>query len=184
MPIRLRLAATLSFAAALVWAGAAPAPAQPGYAVGGSQHLIEVRRCEPTRSVTSMPVGGYAPGFYPPGPYWWDDVYRYPYYQRPVAVTTSQSAELAIDYLNVTHYVMSTIEFGLVANGRLVAEVRDVGKFSPRAEIKHRFGLDPNVFPLGTGLPQCVPLRVTYADGTQWVNPHLPALQRSIYGHP
>ena len=56
------------------------------------------------------------------------------------------------------------IEFGLVARGTLIAEVRDVGKFSPNIEIKHSFGLSPNVFPIGTGLPQCVALRVTYAN--------------------
>ena len=70
--------------------------------------------------------------------------------------------------------VMTDIEFGLVANGRLVAEVRDVGTFSPGAEIKHQFGLNPNVFPLQTALSRCVPLRIIFADGTTWKNGHLP----------
>jgi len=46
------------------------------------------------------------------------------------------------------------------------------------------FGLSPNVFPLGTGLARCIPLHIRFADGTTWKNPHLPALQRSIYRHP
>ncbi len=79
---------------------------------------------------------------------------------------------------------MTEIEFGLVANGRLVAEVRDVGTFSPGAEIKHKFGLNPNVFPLQTSFAKCVPLHIKFADGTKWRNPNLPALQRSIYAHP
>jgi hypothetical protein len=53
-----------------------------------------------------------------------------------------------------------------VARGQLIAEVRDVGRFSQGASIKHGFGLDPNVFPTGSALHQCVPLRVTYHNGT------------------
>ena len=161
-------------------AGVLPASAQQF----AQQHHINVKTCQPTKSVTTsapmMPYGpGYAPGFYRGGAYW-DDVYGYPYYQAPVVV--NQSAQLKIDYVNITKQVMESIDFGLIANGRLVAEVRDVGTFSPGAEIKHVFGLSPNVFPLQTALPQCVPLRITYKDQATWVNPHLPALQQALYG--
>ena len=145
-----------------------------------AEQRIAIKRCEPSRSVTTTPAYGFTPAFYPRGRYYWDDVYGFPYYQRPVAV--NESGTLAIDYVNVTPTVMRSIEFGLIANGRLVAEVRDVGTFSPNVEIKHQFGLNPNVFPLSTALARCVPLRITYADQATWVNPRLPALRRQIYG--
>jgi len=122
-------------------------------------------------------VPGYVPGYYPHGPYRWPDVYGYWYYQPPIAT----NATLAIDFVNITEKTIRSIDFGLLARGQLIAEIRDVGTFSPNVEIKHVFGLDPNVFPIGTALPACVPLRVTYQDGTTWTNPHLPSLRRSIY---
>jgi hypothetical protein len=63
----------------------------------------------------------------------------------------------------------------------LVAEVRDVGTFSHGAEIKHTFGLSPNVFPISTGLPECVPLRITYENGKVWHNPRLPHANPGLY---
>jgi hypothetical protein len=141
--------------------------------------VIAIKKCQPTQATTTSVVG-FAPAYYPLGRrYYWDDVYGFPYYQR--AATVNTSGTLAIDYVNVTPFVAKAIEFGLIAKGRLVAEVRDVGTFSPNIEIKHSFGLDPNVFPLGTALSQCVPLRIEYADRPDWVNPHLPALRRAIY---
>jgi hypothetical protein len=110
-------------------------------------------------------------------PYYWWNVYGYRYYEPPI---TSTSPELGIDFTNVTDQVMRDIEFGLVANGDLVAEVKDVGKFSPGIEIKHRFGISHNVFPIHTGLAQCVPLRITFADGRTWTSPHLPRLKAKM----
>jgi hypothetical protein len=189
---RVIAATAIALTAGLAVLAPSPASAQPTFAVahpGGAHTKILVKTCSPTRSETRTPVGpafrpvfGYAPGFYPRGPYFWDDAYGYPYYQRPVSVT--QNAALQIDYVNITPSTMQTIDFGLIANGKLVAEVRDVGTFSPNIEIKHSFGLNPNVFPLSTALPQCVPLRITYKDQATWVNPHLPALQRAIYETP
>jgi hypothetical protein len=142
-------------------------------------HPIQVNGCNPQRNAYMS--GGYSPAYYPGGPYWgWPSVYGYNYYQYPV----NGNPTLSIDYKNATNVVMSHIEFGLVANGRLVAEVQDVGTFSPGAEIKHQFGLSRNVFPLQTGLAKCIPLKITFADGTKWKSPHLPALQRGIYAHP
>ena len=92
---------------------------------------------------------------------------------------------LGIDYTNKTQKVMREIEFGLIANGNLVAEVKDVGTFSPGIEIKHEFGISHNVFPLQTGLARCVPLRIKFADGTKWRNPRLPAKpRRQMYESP
>ncbi len=141
-------------------------------------HPIRVLTCNPSRGTTLTP--GYVPAYYPVGPYYWADVYGQRYYQVPLRSNPS----LGIDYVNQTQSVIKEIEFGLVAKGSLVAEVRDVGTFSPGVEIRHEFGLSPNVFPLGTGLAQCVPLRIRFENGTMWENPHLPALRRSIYIRP
>jgi hypothetical protein len=158
-----------------------PALAQPNETMGSgmatsASHPLKVSKCSPQMNTNNYV--GYAAGYYPAaGPYGWYDVYGYRYIQ-PV---NTGSAHLGIDYTNVTDKVMSSIEFGLIARGALVAEAKDVGTFSPGVEIKHEFGLNPNVFPLGTALPACVPLRIKFQDGTTWKNPHLPALERSIY---
>jgi hypothetical protein len=143
---------------------------------------INVQSCNPKQG--SYTYAGYTPAFYPgyAGGYWgWPSVYGpgYNYYQMPV----QNNPELGIDYHNATTITMKDIEFGLVARGELLAEVRDVGTFSPGAEIKHVFGVSSNVFPIRTGLPQCVPLKITFMDGSKWTNPHLPALRASIYHH-
>lgn len=138
---------------------------------------VHVENCDPQLN----PTLGYAPGFYAGPRFFWRDVYGYRFYEPPFG---SASPTLNIAYMNRTQDPIKQIDFGLVANGRLVAEVRDVGTFSPGATIQHAFGLSPNVFPLQTALARCVPLRVTYADGRVWRNPHLPALRRSIYNNP
>ncbi|HUZ50799.1 MAG TPA: hypothetical protein VMW12_13810 [Candidatus Dormibacteraeota bacterium] len=152
--------------------------ALPVQALAARPHPIKVLTCNPSRGSAFAP--GYVPAYYPVGPYYWADVYGQRYYQVPLHSNPS----LGIDYVNQTQIVIKEIEFGLVAKGSLVAEVRDVGTFSPGVEIRHEFGISPNVFPLGTGLAQCVPLRIRFEDGTTWENPHLPALRRSIYRRP
>jgi hypothetical protein len=144
-------------------------------AVESPRHPVNVTTCNPSRNV--MVSGGWVPGYYPRNPYYYSTVYGYRYYQPPVRTS---NPTLAIDYTNMTAKPMSEIEFGLVANGNLVAEVKDVGTFSPGVEIKHEFGLSPNVFPLQTSLARCVPLKIRFADGTKWRNPRLPALRHKL----
>jgi hypothetical protein len=141
---------------------------------------VKVNRCDAKHNPGSMggpAYVGYTRGYYPGSPYYWRDPYRMSYYQPAV----SPSAALYIDFVNATPNVMSVIDFGLVARGHLIAEVRDVGTFSPGVEIKHEFGVNPNVFPLGTALPECPALYIEFANGTKWTNPHLPAMERSLY---
>ena len=142
-------------------------------------NMISVTHCHPAlHEMTSYAGPGWYPGYYPAyGPYRWGSVYGPAVYQPPVTTTSPQ---LAIDYTNVTNRVMKQIEFGLVTNNGLVAEVKDVGTFSPQVEIKHKFGLSENVFPIQTGLPQCVPLKITFEDGEVWKNPHLPRLKHHL----
>jgi hypothetical protein len=166
----LGVAAALAATTAPGFTQSTPTPAQ----------LLNVSTCDPQRAVTMPAYSGFAPAYYPFASYNWLDPYGFQYDQFP---PTASSGTLAIDYMNVSSRVMTTIDFGLVARGRLVAEVRDVGKFSPKAEIKHQFGLDPNVFPLRTALATCVPLHIVFADGTSWKNPHLPPMRRAMYRH-
>jgi len=142
--------------------------------------MFRVSKCDPQANVVTS-YAGYAPGYYPGRPYYWRDPYGYGFYQPPV---TSASPTLNVDFTNITDKVMTTVEWGLVANGRLVAEARDVGTFSPGAEIKHKYGLSPNVFPLQTGLPHCVALIVKFADGAVVHNPNLPHTRRQMYVSP
>ena len=173
MKVSLRLSAAVAGCAMLLPVGAA---AQTAYRT--NPHPIQINNCNPQRNYYMAP--GFAPAYYPygAGPYWgWPSIYGPVYYQRPVAGNPT----LGIDYVNRTHIVMTDVEFGLIVSGNLLAEVRDVGTFSPGAEIKHEFGLNRDIFPL-RGMPECVPLRIKFADGSKWRNPHLPALRRQIYG--
>src|SRR5579875_2915623 len=95
-------------------------------------HPIKVTSCDPRANGAGLPA--YAPAYYPAAPFYWHDVYGYRYYQP---VYAAAQPTLAIDYANVTDRTMKQVEFGLVARGTLIAEVRDVGTFSPNAEIKH-----------------------------------------------
>lgn len=140
--------------------------------------LIKVTTCRPSLNVSTSYWYGWTPGYYPPyPPYRWYTPYNTWYYEPPITTT---NPELGIDYTNMTQKTMKIVEFGLVANGNLIAEVRDVGKFSPGVEIKHRFGINENVFPIGTAMAQCLPLRITYEDGTVWTSRHLPRLKQQL----
>jgi hypothetical protein len=176
----IRAASAAAIAAFIPLSSQVPILAQSAISEPSPAHVVRVNRCDPQRTVsTSTTYAGYSRAYYPGRAYVWNDPYGHRYNQ---AAIVSTNGTLYLDYMNVTHEVMKTIEFGLVANGHLVAQVRDVGTFSPGAEIKHQFGLNENVFPLQTALARCVALRITYAGGASWRNPHLPAIQHAIYG--
>ena len=184
------IAALLLFIVAVVCAGriATAQPAAPAAATGHqaphANQLLNVKTFDPKLNL--MQSGGYVagPAYYGYAPGWgyrggyWGDPYGARYYQEPVTTTHPQ---LGIDYINVSHMTMTEIDFGLVVNGVLRAEVKDAGTFSPGVEIKHKFGISTNVFPIQSALPHCVPLRVTFENGTKWFNPALPAKNPNIY---
>jgi hypothetical protein len=149
-------------------------------AQAATQPSVKVNRCDPVHNPGSAGTTyvGYSPGYYPSGRYYWNDPYRRSYYEPPVSPT----GRLYIDFVNTSTDVMSAIDFGLIARGSLIAEVRDVGKFSPGAEIKHEFGVSPNIFPIGTSMPACMPLRIEFQNGTTWTNPKLPPSDKMLYG--
>lgn len=80
-----------------------------------------------------------------------------------------------IDFFNAANNAIISVEFGLVADGKLLAVIRDTGSFAPNARVMHAYGIDAAAVPPGAAQAQCVPLRVRYADGTTWMNPNLPA---------
>lgn len=80
-----------------------------------------------------------------------------------------------IDFFNASDRPISAVEFGLVADGKLVAIVRDMGSFAPKARIMHAYGIADAAVPPAKAMTECVPLRVRYADGTTWMNPSMPA---------
>jgi hypothetical protein len=84
-------------------------------------------------------------------------------------------AFLGISYRNTAKVAATEVDFGLVARGYLIAVARDVGTFSPGVLIDaHEFQIARDAFPIGTAFPYCAVMRVKYADGTVWENPHPP----------
>lgn len=148
-----------------------------------TKKLFIVSKCDAKANVNTSGgyYGGYYAGFYPGVPYYWRDPYGVGYYQPP---TTTTYPQMYVNFKNVTNRTMTGIVWGLVANGRLVAEAKDVGTFSPNVEIKKKYGISINAFPLQTDLPQCVALGVRWSDGTRDINPNLPARIRNMYASP
>ncbi len=151
-------------------------------AVTGGRDPIQVNRCDPRSGFArSAYPAGYVRSFYPGYPFYFVDPYGFRYYQPPLLAPGRTAPTLGIDYVNTSAQTAKMVDFGLVARGDLVAEVRDVGTFTTGAEIKHEFGLSPNVFPISTGLPRCIPLLVEFTDGRVWENPHRPHAARALY---
>ena len=82
---------------------------------------------------------------------------------------------LIVHYTNASPDPISTIDFGLVADGKLTAMVRDVGSFAPQANIMHAFEIADNAVPKPRTPTSCVPLRIHYANGQTWTNPAPPS---------
>ena len=147
-------------------------------------HPIQVNACNPERNI-SYNYAGYTPGFYPSyglyGRYWgWPSVYGPTYYQAPV----ENDPTLGIDYVNVTHVVMKQIEFGLLVRGAWSPRSRTSERSRRARRSSTSSASVRNVFPLQTSYAKCVPLKITFEDGSQWKNPHLPAYRASMYGTP
>jgi len=141
--------------------------------------LIQVNACSPSSNSKqqSSALAGYSNGYYGSATNNWADVYGNNYYEPPM---TSSNPQLGVDFTNLSPKTMTSIEFGLVTNGMLLAEVRDHGTFTTGSEIKHKFGLKNSVFPIVT-VPHCVPMRIAFADGTVWRNPNLPPKTSRVY---
>jgi hypothetical protein len=157
--------------------GATPRPT-PAPAPGP----VKVNACKAIQNVATAPTFGYVPSQNIAGQHGWTDPYGNRLSQNPSPGSQHGARpSLNIDWINTAPQPLKEVEFGLVAGGSLVAEVRDTGHFTQGAEIKREFGLSRSVFPLGTAHPRCVPLRATFQNGTVWTNPHLPPVPMSIY---
>lgn len=161
----------------------ATAPSMSGTAAPAAvpaSSLIHVSTCSANSNVkqANSALSGYGNSYYGSATNNnWADVYGGMYYAPPI---TTVNPELGIDFKNISSKTMTTIEFGLITNGMLLAEVRDTGSFTTGAEIKHKYGLKNSVFPIVTPV-RCVPLRITFADGTKWRNPKLPPKDQKVY---
>ena len=175
-------AAILAFAAASAGAQSAPPgavlpPATPIPGVPLGPSLVKIDVCD--AAGPGAPHVNYQPfmtSAYTGGT--WNDMYNTQYYQPSVS---NNAGSLAIEYQNISNKTMKVIEFGLMADNILLAEVRDTGTFTHGATIKHKFGVSQYVFPIRLGLPKCVALRITYADGSKWVNPKHPTPGKALY---
>ena len=152
-----------------------PAPATTHVPAGSE--LVRVSSCS-TKNVN--PQGGNGMLLYVNGNagnnWYGNDVYGNTYYQ-PAASTAGP--HLLITFTNISHKPMKTIEFGLLLNQLLSGEAHDSGDFAPGAEIKHKLGL--HVSAQLPGPERCVPLTITFADGTHWRNPRLPPHGKAYY---
>lgn len=147
-----------------------------GVAAAGANsttHGIRVESCSPSAGVPpSSWVGNY--GSYAPLGYYGNSGR---FYRGPAAYTGSRYYDpgrpptLAIGFVNTNETPATIIDFALVAKGHAVAIVRDAGTFTQGAKIEHTFDLDPNVFPLGTSIVNCIPVHITFAGGGTWNHP-------------
>lgn len=81
------------------------------------------------------------------------------------------TASISIDFTNVGTQPATAVDFGLVVSTVLVAEMRDTGTFTPGAHVSHTLGISAAALPVRKA--RCVPLRVTWADGTSWKSAEL-----------
>jgi hypothetical protein len=83
-------------------------------------------------------------------------------------------AMLMIAYANTSMNPISVIDFGLVRDGKLIAMVRDTGRFASQAQVMHAFIISDKTVPDNPASVSCVPLRIQYANGTSWMNQNVP----------
>lgn len=96
--------------------------------------------------------------------------------QAPVTVTGCDASsanaydpngQWRMSYENSSSKPIVAADFALVMHGYIQAVARDLHNLGPGGTSSPRFlQWDPHVYH-----PKCVPLRVSYADGTQWENP-------------
>ena len=103
---------------------------------------------------------------------------QYPYGPANSPRTVDRRSYLAIDYTNKSKAALRTVNFGLIVRGTLLAEIQDKGSALPGIDLKRTLALDASLLPLPSNA-ECVPLEVTYDDGTQWTNPQLQALRKT-----
>jgi hypothetical protein len=182
---RLLRASLFAASVGLVWAGSAgsvsaqtSAPAAAASAVSATgtpppagSALVHVSGCS-TKHAGAGELGSFQAPEPPAGQASntsFTTVYGDGYYQP---VPGSNGPVMLITFTNITNKPMTMVEFGLLSNEILSGEARDTGTFSPGAEIKSKLGISLKA--ILPGSTRCVPLKITFADGTTWRNPRLP----------
>ncbi len=84
-------------------------------------------------------------------------------------------AMLMIAFENRAAKPLSSVDFGLVQDGKVLAVVRDVGRFTSSALVMHAYGLGEDRVPRSDRPVSCVPLTAIYTDGSTWMNAKMPA---------
>jgi hypothetical protein len=170
----------LFLATVLVFSIPAICQANPSPSAAPTAAQVKVSRCDAQFNYgqgggPASSYVGYSDGYYPDTPYYWDDPFGLAYYQPPA----SSPSRLFIDFTNVSPKPMKAVVFGLVVVDILIAEVRDQGTFTPGAEIKRRYGIHPPATPQVK--PQCIALKIEYADGTSWALKPMPTAENGMY---
>ncbi len=152
---------------------------------------VHVTRCQPLFSANFSnpnrndyplaPIPGYdvATDVYPPGDLSTvspnNVLAQYPYGPSHSPNSVNGRPYLAIAYTNRARTIVKTVDFGLMVGDNLLGEVLDKDSVLPGADVKHALTLDAQVPPIPTNV-ECVPLQVTYDDGTHWTNPRMQGL--------
>lgn len=90
---------------------------------------------------------------------------------NPFGVAQDQAAVppmLMIAFKNTAAHPLSTVDFGVVRGGKVIAVVRDAGSFANSAVIMHAFHL-PSIMQSEESVT-CIPLAAKYADGSSWMS--------------
>ncbi len=83
------------------------------------------------------------------------------------SATADYNGNWRLSYQNTSSKPIVAADFAIVMHGVINAAARDLHDLSPGDSSSPHFLLwDPKVFH-----PQCIPLRVNFADGTKWENP-------------
>lgn len=154
---------------------------------------VLINRCEPSFSPNFSnanrndypiaPLPGYdvATDVYPPGDLTTVSpnsvLSQYPYGPSHSPNRVNGRPYLAIAYTNRTRNTVTTVKFGLTVGDNLVGEALDKDSASPGADVKRALTLDAHLPQIPTNV-ECIPLEVTYGDGTYWTNPRAKKLKK------
>jgi hypothetical protein len=133
-----------------------------GWVLAAASTIVKVLSCEASDQQTV--VSRATPPAFPVSPYYsyWDNGVQF---YNPMVFDAKPTLDIA--YVNQGQHTIKEIAFGLYVDDKLIAKVHDSGRFSPNAQINHELKLKPNIFPLPAGTVHCVPLEITYEDGTK-----------------
>ena len=156
---------------------------------------VHVTRCEPlftpnfSNYANDYPIGslpGYdvATDVYPPGDLSTVStnsvLSQYPYGPSHSPNRDNGRPYLAITYTNNATNRVRSVNFGLVVGDKLLDEALDKESALPGAQVERALTLKAHLPPITSNI-ECVPLKVTYDDGTHWTNPRTRGLKKSIH---